>query len=172
MSQNAIRAFVYAAMGVMVLGLAACPRTGGDSTGPGKGSGTGTGAATPDAGPTELPPRRAGQPLLPPEGIACAANGCVYHAGAAGYFTCTNGSAGSCFHFGASCGPTDGCMFDAADGRYKECSNIVEGQCSTWGGACTPANSCMFKAADGLHHSCDAVSDGKCTSWGGLCDPG
>lgn len=159
---------------VVVSALAACPRSGpsGDGTGPGTGSGSGTGATRPDAGLPDPAERRAGKPLLPPEGVACPSPGCVYHAGAAGYFTCTSGGAGTCFHFGAPCAPADGCMYDAADGRYKTCADPVEGTCNAWGGACTPAGTCMFDARDGMHHSCEAVSDGKCTKWGSLCDPG
>jgi len=161
---------------VVVLGcglaLAACPHGGSHgATGPrgGKGAGSGAGGGADSA--TVVPVRKPGTPMLPPEGIGCAKLACVYHAGAAGYFTCPNGASGTCFHYGGTCAPADGCMFDAADGRYKTCASPVEGTCTKWGAACTPTGSCMFNPKDGLHHSCAAVADGRCTKWGGLCDP-
>jgi hypothetical protein len=167
-----VTALRLSAIALAALLFSACPRSGpsGDGTGPGTGAGTGTGGK-PDAGVADLPERVPGKPLLPAEGIACKMPGCVYHAGAAGYFTCTSAGAGTCFHFGATCAPADGCMFDPADGRYKTCASPVEGTCSAYGAACTPSGGCMYNAADGMHHACEAVSDGKCTKWGGLCDP-
>ncbi len=167
MTRLSARALLAAAFATS---LAACPR-GGDQIPPGNGSGTG--AAKLDAGVAAAPDAAiSGQALLPADGIACRPLGCVYHAGAAGYFACTSGGAGSCFHFGAACAPADGCMFDAGDGRYKSCTSIVEGTCSAWGAACAPASGCMYDARDSLHHSCAATTDGRCTSWGAVCDPG
>jgi len=169
---------VRTSLALILLALAGCSG-GGQHGGTGPGAGTGAGPGT-GTGAT-VPVRKPGTPMLPPEGIACAPLGCVYHAGAAAYFTCTNprgggtaagGGAGTCFHYGATCAPADGCMFDPADGRYKTCTKPVEGTCATWGAACTPPNKCLFNAKDGLHHACDAVSDGRCTAWGALCDPG
>lgn len=159
----------FAAVSVAL--LAACPHSGGgDGTGPGTGKGT---ATTPiDAGVAELPERTPGNPLLPPEGIDPQPLACVYHAAAAGYFTCTNANAGTCFHFGAPCAPKDACMFDAGSKKYKTCATIVQGTCTAWGAACSPANACMFDPEDSLHRTCDTVDDGACKAWGGLCDPG
>lgn len=158
-------------LAVGLIALAACPHRTDGNTGTGPGTGSGTSAKRVDAGVDE-PERIPGNPLLPPEGVDPSALACVYHAGAAGYFACTNANAGTCFHFGAPCNPRDACMFDAASAKYKSCTTMVEGTCSAWGATCAPASACMFDPADGLHHTCDRVDDGACAARGGLCDPG
>jgi hypothetical protein len=161
------RAAVIVCLGL----LAACPHhpPGGGGQGTGVATGSGTAAPPVDAGPRVVV---AGQPILPADGVACPALGCVYHAGASAYYACLSGGAGICFHFGAPCEPADHCMFDAGDGKYKTCSTAVEGACTAWGAACEPASACMFDPTDGMHHHCDAAKDGACTQWGDLCDPG
>jgi len=118
--------------------LAACPHPHG---GGGAGTGTASGTAahhpevTPDAAPVV---RQSGQPMLPADGVACPAMGCVYHAGANAYFACLSGGAGICFHFGSPCEPRDSCMFDAADGMHHHCDQVTDGKCAQWGDLCDP----------------------------------
>ena len=108
---------------------------------------------------------------VPVADVGCPTPTCVFHAGAAAYFTCLAGGAGACFHFGGPCTPADSCMYDPAARTYKQCSKPVEGQCTQWGAACAPASACMFDPADGLHHHCDQATGGACARYGALCAP-
>lgn len=103
--------------------------------------------------------------------IGCPKPTCVFHAGAAGYFTCLSSGAGACFHFGATCAPPDACMYDPSDLSYKQCARTSEGRCMQWGGTCAPATRCMFNPSDGSHHQCDEVAGGRCKRYGALCAP-
>ncbi len=103
--------------------------------------------------------------------IGCLTTSCVFHAGAAAYFTCLAGGAGACFHFGGPCTPADACMYDPGDRTYKQCGKPVEGACTQWGAACAPRSACMFDPADGLHHHCDEPGAGTCKRYGALCSP-
>ena len=157
---------------MIVLALAACGPTA---------AGVKTGGAAPrpvahaPIGPQPTP-ATPGTPAAPattaaaPD-IGCATTTCVFHAGAAAYFTCLSGGAGACFHFGGPCTPADGCMYDPADHTYKQCARAVEGQCAQWASACTPKSACMFDPGDGLHHHCDDAGGGTCRKYGALCAP-
>jgi hypothetical protein len=135
-------------------------------TGAGSGPGqTGTVATT---GGTK--PATPGAPTTVRD-IGCLKPSCVFHAGAAAYFTCQSGGAGTCFHFGSTCTPDSACMYDAAAKSYKLCTKPVEGACTAWGAACAPASKCMFDARDGMHHTCDSVDGGTCKKFGALCAP-
>ena len=125
---------------------------------------------TPVANAGGVKPTSAGGPSTVRD-IGCLKPTCVFHAGAAAYFTCQSGGAGTCFHFGSSCTPESACMYDPAAKSYKLCTKPVEGACTAWGGACAPASKCMFDAADGLHHTCDSVDGGTCKKFGALCAP-
>jgi hypothetical protein len=152
---------------ILALGtlLAACSAAASPPKGPAATARPGPGGSRPcGASP-------AGTPLLPVEGVACAALGCVYHAGARAYFACTSAAAGTCFHFGGPCTPVEACQFDPGDGRYKQCDAVVEGACTRWGAACAPASGCLYDPRDGLHHRCEQVTDGKCARRGALCTP-
>jgi hypothetical protein len=104
--------------------------------------------------------------------VGCPNPTCVFHAGAAAYFTCLSGGAGICFHFGGPCAPADGCMFDPQQRTYRSCAKVVEGTCAQWNAnTCAPASACMFDPDDGLHHHCDNIADGTCRKYGVLCAP-
>lgn len=103
--------------------------------------------------------------------VGCPAPTCAFHAGAAAYFTCLDGGAGACFHFGGPCTPPDACMFDPADRTYKHCGRPSEGACQQWGPACAPATKCMFDVSDGLYRTCDDIAGGACKRYGALCAP-
>ncbi|HLL21157.1 MAG TPA: hypothetical protein VK427_03450 [Kofleriaceae bacterium] len=103
--------------------------------------------------------------------IGCLKASCAFHAGAAGYFTCQSGGAGTCFHFGAACTPENACMYDPAVKSYKQCTKPVEGTCQVWAAACAPPSKCMFDATDNLHKTCDSVDGGTCKKFGALCAP-
>jgi len=134
----------------------------------GSGSGSGSTTTTTPAGPSANP--TVGGPSNVRD-IGCLKPTCVFHAGAAAYFTCQAGGAGTCFHFGSPCTPDGTCMYDPAAKSYKQCTKPVEGTCAAWGGACAPATKCMYNAADGLHHTCDSVDGGSCKKFGALCSP-
>ena len=151
-------------------------------------SGCGQPADPKHPAPAPVGPTKTGGPAKPPPAgkanagagpsapivlpaIGCPTPSCVFHAGAAAYFTCLAGGAGACFHFGAACAPADACMYDPADRTYKHCARMTEGACEQWGAACAPASKCMFSAADGLHHTCDDVAGGGCKRYGALCAP-
>ena len=110
-------------------------------------------------------------PMLPLEGVPCAAQTCAYHAGSDGYFLCLNGAAGRCFHYGRSCAPADACMFDARSGSYRLCEQAVEGQCVRGGAACDPPERCMFDRASGLYRTCIQGEPGQCHEFGDVCGP-
>jgi hypothetical protein len=105
--------------------------------------------------------------------IGCPVPTCVLHPNHGTYFTCLNGGAGTCFHFGGPCVPDGGCMYDASSSSYKTCSKPGEGTCLAFGAACAPANKCMFSSADNLYHHCDDVDAGRgtCKKFGALCTP-
>jgi hypothetical protein len=103
--------------------------------------------------------------------VGCPVPSCVMHPAHGTYFTCMNGGAGTCFHFGGPCIPDKACMYDAASNSYKTCTKPGEGTCQAWGAACAPANRCMFQVADNLHHTCDDLSGGTCKKFGALCAP-
>jgi hypothetical protein len=103
--------------------------------------------------------------------VGCPAFSCAYHPGTAQYFTCLNGGAGTCFHFGGACMPEGNCMYDAPSKSYKTCTKGAEGLCQAWGAACVPASKCMLDATDNLHRHCDDVSGGSCKKFGALCAP-
>jgi len=104
--------------------------------------------------------------------VGCPNPTCVFHAGAAAYFTCLSGGSGICFHFGAPCAPADGCMFDPQQRLYRACAKAVEGTCAQWGpSTCAPASACMFDPDDGLHHHCDDIAGGACRKYGATCSP-
>jgi|GEM_PF-6397161 len=109
--------------------------------------------------------------LLPATGIACASEPCIYHGGGDAYYICLNAAAGTCYHFGRSCAPSDKCFFDATSSTYRTCSHVVEGKCQHFGAACTPKHACMYNPADTLHHTCTQVDNGRCHSYGAVCDP-
>src|SRR5262245_23513706 len=44
--------------------------------------------------------------------IGCPVPTCVLHPNHGTYFTCLNGGAGTCFHFGGPCVPDGACMYD------------------------------------------------------------
>jgi hypothetical protein len=71
---------------------------GGGKGRPGVGTGTGTGAGS------QSDAVAGGGSGLAVGGAPCPTPGCVYHPGAAAYFTCLSGGAGTCFHQGARAG--------------------------------------------------------------------
>lgn len=103
--------------------------------------------------------------------VGCPAFSCAIHPGLNQYFTCLNGGAGTCFHFGGPCMPEAACMYDVASKSYKVCAKGAEGLCQTWGGACAPASKCMLDPADNLHRHCDDLAGGTCKKFGALCAP-
>lgn len=110
-------------------------------------------------------------PTGPLRDIGCLTPTCAFHPGTGTYFTCTSSGAGTCFHFGPACNPSDGCMYDPAARTYKLCTANSEGKCQAWGAACAPASKCMFDARDGLHRQCEAIAGGGCSRYGALCAP-
>jgi len=129
-----------------------------------KPAGTSSGSAT-KTGPTTT-----GGPVVLKD-VGCPTFTCAYHPGVGQYFTCLNGGAGTCFHFGAACTPDAGCMYDASSRSYKTCSNGNEGLCQAWGAACVPASRCMLDPTDNLHRHCDDPAAGSCKKFGALCAP-
>jgi len=151
---------------ILLVLVAACgtppaPRRAGTET-----AGTGAGTVTKPGDP-QRPPATTG----PIKDVGCLAPTCAFHAGAAAYFTCQSGGAGTCFHFGAPCTPADACMYDPVARSYKQCTQATEGTCQAWGAACAPASKCMFDATDNMHRTCEAVDGGTCKRYGALCAP-
>ncbi len=186
-STRTTRGIVAVPMAALVLALAGCP--GGNTTAPVKGpagkggtvkgshrSGTGNvgrnGKRSGDSGKSggAVSGRSAGKGL-PGTGISCATRRCMYHPGADGYFRCLNGGAGTCFHYGRSCAPSNRCMYDRKARSYRSCSRVSEGRCLAFAAACEPPGRCMFNSSDNMHHVCDKLDKGRCVRFGAICDP-
>ncbi|MBA2540564.1 MAG: hypothetical protein H0V17_13060 [Deltaproteobacteria bacterium] len=129
----------------------------------------GSGSAIATNNPTGKPTVGGGPGVL--KDVGCPAFSCAYHPGVNQYFTCLNGGAGTCFHFGGACMPDAACMYDSVSKSYKACAKGAEGLCQTWGTACAPTSRCMLDPTDNLHRHCDDLAGGTCRKFGALCAP-